>query len=196
MIVFRRRNTSFFYRHLVFNSEFSAINTKFKSKTWKDRHLMQFVATKALQIAWYVQCCVHNVKAKGLCPSRPHLHICFSATRHKHLSAPNTVANVRHVWLEESAVRAMWKKLSLRSDGDGSGRKKCKGGYSGGLEGYTFGRIPKSGVRFCVGDLAKIWLQMFSHLICFMKKFYECYTFNAIFKDNAAIRVITVRQKG
>jgi hypothetical protein len=38
-------------------------------------------------------------------------------------------------------------------------------------------------------------MKMFSHLLYFMKKFYKFYTFNVIFKDNAAINCITVQNK-
>jgi hypothetical protein len=36
---------------------------------------------------------------------------------------------------------------------------------------------------------ASVAVMIFSHLIYFITKFYKCLTFNAIFKDNAAIKV-------
>jgi hypothetical protein len=39
------------------------------------------------------------------------------------------LANARHVWLYECAVRAMRKKSKLSSNGGDSGSKKCKQGY-------------------------------------------------------------------
>jgi hypothetical protein len=58
-----------------------------------------------------------------------------------------------------------------------------------------------SGGRFCVGvfgkNLAPVSVKMFSHLICFLKKFYISLlcTLNTICKDNAAINCITVHTK-
>jgi hypothetical protein len=55
----------------------------------------------------------------------------------------------------------------------------------------------ESGGRFCVGafgrNLASVVVKSFSGLIYFIKKFYKDFTFNAICKDNAAIKCITVQ---
>jgi hypothetical protein len=57
----------------------------------------------------------------------------------------------------------------------------------------------ESGGRFCVGafgrNLASVAVMMFSNLIYFIKTFYKCCTFNAIFKDNVAINCVTVEHK-
>jgi hypothetical protein len=57
----------------------------------------------------------------------------------------------------------------------------------------------ESGGRFWVSafgrNLALIAVEMFSHLIQFIKKFYKFCIFNAICKDNAAINCITVQRK-
>jgi hypothetical protein len=44
---------------------------------------------------------------------------------------PNIIANVRHAWLDEGAVRVMRKTMKLSSDGSDSGRNTCKRGYDG-----------------------------------------------------------------
>jgi hypothetical protein len=44
---------------------------------------------------------------------------------------PNIIANVRHAWLDEGAVRVMRKKMKVSSDGSDSGRNTCKRGYDG-----------------------------------------------------------------
>jgi hypothetical protein len=43
--------------------------------------------------------------------------------------------------------------------------------------------------------VASVAVKMFSHLIYFITKFYECCAFNAICKDNAAVHCITVQQQ-
>jgi hypothetical protein len=57
----------------------------------------------------------------------------------------------------------------------------------------------ESGSRFCVyafgRNVASVDMKMFSNLIYFIKEFYKCCTFNAVFKDNAAIICITVQHK-
>jgi hypothetical protein len=61
-----------------------------------------------------------------------------------------------------------------------------------------FAESLESGGRFCVGEfgrnLASVAV-MFSHLIYFIQKFYECCNFNMICEDNAAINCITVQHK-
>jgi hypothetical protein len=47
------------------------------------------------------------------------------------IPTPNIIANVRHAWLYEWAVCAMWTKLKLSSDGGYSDRKKCIRDYGG-----------------------------------------------------------------
>jgi hypothetical protein len=63
----------------------------------------------------------------------------------------------------------------------------------------AFGGSLESGGRFCVGafgrNLASVAVKMFSRLMYFLKKFYKCCTFNAIFKDNAVINYFTVQHK-
>jgi hypothetical protein len=52
------------------------------------------------------------------------------------LSPPTIIANVRHAWLYECAVRAMRKKLKLSYDGGKCGSNKCRrdnGGAYGGV---------------------------------------------------------------
>jgi hypothetical protein len=93
------------------------------------------------------------------------------------------------------------EKMKLSSDGGDSGSKKCKRGYVGAYSGvWRSLRLAEiwsleSGGRFCVGafgrNLASLAVKMFSHLIYFKKKCYKCCNFNAICKDNAAIRCIT-----
>jgi hypothetical protein len=93
------------------------------------------------------------------------------------------------------------KKTEISSDGGDSGSKKCKQGYGGahGRVESAFGGILESGGRFCVGafgrNLASVAVKMFSHLIYFIKKFHTFCTFNAIFKDSAALNCITVQNK-
>jgi hypothetical protein len=57
----------------------------------------------------------------------------------------------------------------------------------------------ESGDRFCVGafdrNLFSVAVKMFSHLIYFIRKVYKFYTFNVMYKDNAAINCITVQHK-
>jgi hypothetical protein len=71
--------------------------------------------------------------------------------RSAYLSTPNITANARHALLDEYIVRAMRKKLKLRSDGGDSGSKKCKrgrgGAYGGDLAESAFGGSLESGVR-------------------------------------------------
>jgi hypothetical protein len=58
--------------------------------------------------------------------------------------------------------------------------------------------VVKSVGRFCVGafgrTLASVAVKMILNLIYFTKKFYKC-TFNAICKENAAKKCITVQDK-
>jgi hypothetical protein len=42
--------------------------------------------------------------------------------------------------------------------------------------------------------MTSVAVKIFSHLISFIKKFCKC-TYNAIFKDNAAINCVTVHHK-
>jgi hypothetical protein len=90
------------------------------------------------------------------------------------------------------------KKLKLSSDGDDSGSKKCKRSYDG-----TNGGVWRSlrlagfwsqavGLGWCVWQEDVFAVKMFSHLMCFII-FYNFFTFNAIFKDNAAVNCITVQ---
>jgi hypothetical protein len=94
----------------------------------------------------------------------------------------------------------MRKKLKFSSDGGDSGNNKCKRNYDGAYGGVWrsvrlagFWGLESDG-RFCVGafgrNLASVAVKMFSRSIHFIKKFYECRTFNAICKDNAAINCI------
>jgi hypothetical protein len=49
---------------------------------------------------------------------------------------------------------------------------------------------------WCVDtNLTSVTMKMFSHLICFIKKFYKCCTFNVISKDNATIHYITIQHR-
>jgi hypothetical protein len=68
-----------------------------------------------------------------------------------------------------------------------------------GSGGFRIGRSLESGSWFCVSvfgsNLASVTVKMFSHLIYFTKKFYAFCTFNAIFKDDAAINCITFQHK-
>jgi hypothetical protein len=63
----------------------------------------------------------------------------------------------------------------------------------------VFGWSLQSGGRFCVGafgrNLASVAVKMFSHLICFLKKFYRLCTFRAFYKYNASLNCTTVQQK-
>jgi hypothetical protein len=73
------------------------------------------------------------------------------------------------------------------------------------MEGSAFGGSLESGSWFCISafgiNLASVTVKIFSNLIYFTKKFYKFYkfcTFNAICKDNAAIKCIkciTVQHK-
>jgi hypothetical protein len=54
-------------------------------------------------------------------------------------------------------------------------------------------RRGESGGGFCVGACGTV--NMFSLLMLFIKKFYKCFTFNTICKDNGAINCITVQIK-
>jgi hypothetical protein len=68
-----------------------------------------------------------------------------------------------------------------------------------GLAESAFGGNLVSGGQFCVGafgrDLASVAVKIFSHIIYYIKKFYKCYTFNAIYKDNSAINCFIVQHK-
>jgi biotin synthase-like enzyme len=64
----------------------------------------------------------------------------------------------------------------------------------------AFGGSLVLGGRFCVGasrrNLAAVTVKMFSHLSqYFIKRFCKFCTFNAIYKDNAAINCIIVQHK-
>jgi hypothetical protein len=111
--------------------------------------------------------------------------------------AHDIIANIRHAWLDECAVRAMRKKLKLSSDGGDSGSKKYMRSYGMVWRSLCLAGVCESGGRFCVGafgrNLASIAVKMFSHSIYFVKKFYKFCNFNAICKDNAAINCITVQ---
>jgi hypothetical protein len=48
-------------------------------------------------------------------------------------STPGIIANVRHAWLNECAIRSMQKKLKLSSDSGDSGSKGGYGGAYGGV---------------------------------------------------------------
>jgi hypothetical protein len=91
----------------------------------------------------------------------------------------------------------MRKKLKLSPDGGDPGSKKCKRGYGGACGGVW--RSLESGGRFCVGafgrNLASVAMKMFTHFICFIKKFYKFCTFNAICNDNAEINCLNVQHK-
>jgi hypothetical protein len=67
------------------------------------------------------------------------------------------------------------------------------------LVGSAFGGGLESGGRFCVGafgrNLASVAVKMFSYLVHFENKFKTFCSFNAIYKDNAAINCITVQHK-
>jgi hypothetical protein len=78
----------------------------------------------------------------------------------------------------ECAVRAMRKQLKLNSDSVGCGSKRCKQGYGdacGGSGGVCIWRSLESGGRFCVcafgRSLALVTLNIFSHLLYFIKTF-------------------------
>jgi hypothetical protein len=84
-------------------------------------------------------------------------------------------ADVRHAWLDECALRAMWEKLKLIYDGGDSGNKKCKQG-SVGAHCRVWRSLRLAGVwnlvtgsRFCVcaigSNLVSLTVKMFSHLI-------------------------------
>jgi hypothetical protein len=49
----------------------------------------------------------------------------------QYLCTNNIIANVRHAWLDEWAVRAMGKELKLSSDGADSGSNEWKRGHGG-----------------------------------------------------------------
>jgi hypothetical protein len=101
----------------------------------------------------------------------------------------------------------MRKRLKLSSGGGDSGSKKCKRDMgapevgSGGVCVWREYRVwsQESGSPFCVGafgrNLASVAVKMFSHLIYFIKTFYNFCAFSVICKDNAAISCITVQHK-
>jgi hypothetical protein len=97
----------------------------------------------------------------------------------------------------------MREKNKLSSDGGDSGSNKCKKQLwwrlMWGLAESVFGGSLESGSRICVGafgrNLASVAVKMFSDLIYFIKKFYKCYSFNAIRRDAAAINCITIQHK-
>jgi hypothetical protein len=114
-------------------------------------------------------------------------HDMFSCWRWCNLSTPNIIANVRHAWLYEFAVRVLRNKWS--SVGSDYGSKKCKRSY-GGVYGGVWRSLSlaevwsqESSGRFCVGafggNLALVAVKMFSHLNEFKKTFYKLSTFNA-----------------
>jgi hypothetical protein len=55
------------------------------------------------------------------------------------------MANVRHAYPDESAVRTMRKKIKLSSDGVDPGRKKCRRGHSRDYE-AVWRSLPSAGV--------------------------------------------------
>jgi hypothetical protein len=79
-----------------------------------------------------------------------------------YVSTYNTIANARHAWLEECAVRALRRKLKLSSDSGDSGRKKCKRGYGGAYGGVCqslcLTGVWSQAVGFVLVHLAGIWL--------------------------------------
>jgi hypothetical protein len=83
--------------------------------------------------------------------------------------------------------------LKLSSDGGDSDSKKYKQRYGGAWQSLCLAGVwnLESGSWFCVGsfgkNLAFVSVNMFSHLIYFIKKCYKFFTFNVICKDNAAI---------
>jgi hypothetical protein len=102
----------------------------------------------------------------------------------------------------ECAVRAMRKQSKLNSDSVGCGSKRCKQGYGdacGGSGGVCIWRSLESGGRFCVcafgRSLALVTLNIFSHLLYFIKTFYAFRAFNAICKYNAAINCNSTQRR-
>jgi hypothetical protein len=87
------------------------------------------------------------------------------------------------------------KKMKLSYDGGDSGGKKCKRFYDGAYGAVW--RTMESGSLFCVGasgrNLASVGVEMFSHLIYFLKKCDKFCIFNAICKDNTAINCSSVQ---
>jgi hypothetical protein len=79
--------------------------------------------------------------------------------RDSDLSTTNIIANVRHAWLYDCAVRAMRKKLKLIYNGGDSGSKKYKWGCGG-----VYGGVWRS--LLLVGSVVRrsvlcwwVWLQ-------------------------------------
>jgi hypothetical protein len=117
------------------------------------------------------------------------------------LTHPRIIANVRHAWLDECALRATRKKLKFWRWRLWWQEIQTRLWWRlrWGLAKSAFGGILESGGRFCVGafrrNLASVAVKMFSHLIYFKKKFYKLCTSDVVYKDNAAINCTTVQHK-
>jgi hypothetical protein len=108
------------------------------------------------------------------------------------------MANNRHAWLHDCAVRAMGKEFKLIYDVGDSGSKKhkrCCGGACCGIwrSVHLAGAWSQvTGVllllllllRFAGIRLQSSWMS--SCLICSINKFYKCYSLNANYKDDVA----------
>jgi hypothetical protein len=103
----------------------------------------------------------------------PDLHATAVMSVPQCLLTPFFVANVRHAWLCECAVRAMRKNLKLSSDGCICGSKKCKrgdsGAYCGVWRSLRLAGAWRQESRFCVcafdKNLASVAVKIFSRLI-------------------------------
>jgi hypothetical protein len=118
-----------------------------------------------------------------LWPTLPISRLCTSLTMayghwkvaNNTVSTLRTRADVRHAWLDECALHAMWEKLKLIYDGGDSGNKKCKQGSVGAhCRVWRSLRLPgvwnlETGSRYFVcaigSNLVSLTVKMFSHLI-------------------------------
>jgi hypothetical protein len=105
--------------------------------------------------------------------------------------------NILHAWLYEWCVRAIKKQSKLNSDGGDSGSKKFKRGYCGAYGRFSGdGMWQEPGVRQSVLCWCVLQESGFSHIVYFstltefVKKFKKSYTFDAIYKDNAAVKTV------
>jgi hypothetical protein len=118
-----------------------------------------------------------------------------------YLATANILANARHAWLYESAVRAMRKKTEIkfwrwRLWYQEMQTKLCWCLWWG-LAESAFGGNLSQAVSFVLARLTRTWLQ--SPWRCFhillLTKFYKWRIFNAIWKYNVSINCITVQHK-
>jgi hypothetical protein len=132
--------------------------------------------------------------------SSPHTYMSHPPHTQLSSSTRNIIANARHVWLDECAVRAMRKKV--KSDIGDCGTKKCRRGYSGVWLGLRLVEIwsLESGGRFCVGvfgrNLASVAVKMFPHLILLFKTIRKFCTLNVICKTNDIICITVKHREG